>query len=281
LNNIDSLQQLIAWQPPITDPIISDGILEPETRMLIFGPAKSWKYMLALHTAFTIAEGGKWLGFNTKPVPILKYQVELPKAIDRKRVIKYARARGSYPTNVYFKTPMDRVKLDTRWGMMSLEKDIQEARKRTDSEQLVILFDPLYKLLTGNISDSTDVNNLQENLDELKQKYQLTYIFIHHSRLTKTGEKGEFVDLGAEEMMGSSYWNNWFDTVLRIKMINKDSGADRVEMQFVLTRNVERLLPSLEVHWSRADLHPTIIKAYMSDETIMDISSRGLIEGSE
>ena len=38
---IDSLHSLISWRPPIQHNIIEGGILLPETRLIVFGPAKS------------------------------------------------------------------------------------------------------------------------------------------------------------------------------------------------------------------------------------------------
>ena len=127
---IDNIKQLIAWQPEKQNAIVEEGILLPETRLMIFGQPKAWKSMMALHTAFVIANGLSWFGYKTSKAATLKYQAELPKAIDRDRVVKYAKGANSYPDNIFFKTVYERVKLDTSWGMMSFNKDVEEIKSR-------------------------------------------------------------------------------------------------------------------------------------------------------
>lgn len=257
---IDSIQQLINWRPAYQASIIEDGILLPETRIMIFGQAKAWKSMLSLHTAFCLANGSSWFGFKTAKATTFKYQAELPKAIDRDRVEKYAKGANSYPSNIFFKTVQERVKLDTSWGIASFNKDIEEIKSRSPNQHLVVILDPLYKLLAGHISDEYDVKKFQDNIDESKSKYNYSIIIIHHSRLTRVDSSGSIVDLGAEESMGSSYFNNWCDTMIRVKMLNPHAGGDKVEVSFELVRNAQTVIPNFQVQWSRADLQPTVIR---------------------
>ena len=274
---VENIKQLIAWKPPRQDPIIEGGILLPETRFFIFGAAKTWKSMLSLYTSFVLAKGDEWLGYKTQPSVVLKYQAELPKAIDRDRVMKYARAYNEYPDNLFFNTPVDRIKLDTTWGIQSLQKDIEEVMNRCPDLRLVVILDPLYKLMQGHISDEYDVKKLQDNLDELKNKLHFSIILIHHSRLTKTDSSGGIIDLGAEETMGSSYWNNWCDTMLRTKLLNPFTTKDKVELDFFLTRNAQAIIPDMELIWSRLDLHPTIHNIHKME--VEDITVQNLIGG--
>ena len=278
MSSIDNVQQLLDWQPPIQSALIENGILLPETRVVIFGPAKAWKSMLSLHTAFALASGSDWFGFKTSAATTLKYQAELPKSLDRDRVAKYARGANSYPPNVFFKTSYERVKLDTPWGTASLARDIEEVKSRAPNQHLVLILDPLYKLLAGRISDEYDVKKLQDNLDDLKSRYNFSIIIIHHSRLSRVDSSGVIIDLGSEEVMGSSYWNNWCDTMIRVKLLNPYTGADKVELSFVLARNTETILPKLHIQWSRVDLQPRVLKRIQPD--FDEPSIRGLGEPS-
>lgn len=273
---IENIQQLLSWQPENRDSIIDGGILLPETRLMIFGQAKAWKSMLSLYTAFTIANGLNWFDYKTTKSVILKYQVELPKAIDRNRVAKFAKGVNSYPSNIFFKTPEDRIKLDTSWGLNSISKDIEELKRRCPDQHIVLILDPLYKLMAGHISDEYDVKKFQDNLDELKDKHHLSIIIIHHSRLTRVDSGGEVVDLGAEEIMGSSYWNNWCDTMIRVKLLNPFTGSNEVAVSFSLYRNSETELQDFTVRWDRSNLQPTIIKRAQLE--VDEPSIRGLKE---
>lgn len=257
--SIDSIHELISWQPPVQEAIIEEGILLPETRMIIFGPAKSWKSMLSLHTAFCLANGTDWFGYKTTKCLPFKYQVELPKAIDRKRVMKYARGINSYPNNLFFKSAIYS-KLDSGYGISSLDRDIQQVEARSPNQHIVLILDPLYLFMSGHITDEYDVRKLLDNWDEMREKHHLTLIIIHHSRLTRVDSSGAIIDLGPEEAMGSSYFNNWADTMMKVKLLNPHTGANRVEMSFELTRHAETILPSFVVEWSRANLQPKVIK---------------------
>ena len=257
---IENLQQLLAWKPVYQASIIENGIFLPETRLMIFGQAKAWKSMLALHTAFVLANGADWFGFKTSKAVTFKFQAELPKAIDRDRIAKYATGANSFPTNILFKTPQDRAKLDTTWGASAINKDIEDAKHRNPDQHIVLILDPLYKLLAGHISDEYDVKKFQDNLDELKDKHKISIIIIHHSRLTRVDTAGKIVDLGAEEVMGSSYFNNWCDTMIRVKLLNPHTGGNLVEVSFELVRNAQTTLPSFQVLWDRSNLQPTVTK---------------------
>lgn len=274
---IDSIQQLLAWQPEKQNAIIEEGILLPETTFMIFGQAGAWKSMLSLHTAFAIANGLSWFGYKTAKAATLKYQAELPKAIDRDRVAKYARGANSYPSNVFFKTVYERVKLDTSWGIASFNKDVQEVKTRCPDSHLVVILDPLYMLMAGHISDEYDVKKFQDNIKESKTKLQYSIIIIHHSRLTRVDSSGSVVDLGAEEVMGSSYWNNWCDTMVRVKLLNPYSGSDRIEISFDKVRNAQTILPGFQVRWDRSNLQPTVTSRAAVD-TGGEPSIRGLKE---
>jgi len=188
-----------------------------------------------------------------------KYQVEIPKALDRTRVAKYANGVNSYPPNVMFKTATY-VKIDSTYGQRELDKDLQIVQQRVPNQHMVLILDPVYMLMAGHISDEYDVKKFQSNLDELKAKYSMSIILIHHSRLTRVDTSGNVIDLGPEEAMGSSYWNNWLDTMIRVKVLNPHTGGNRVEVSFELTRNAEAQLPSFQVEWSRANLQPKVIK---------------------
>ena len=257
---LETVQQLLAWQPPEVDSIIEGGILLPETRMMIFGPPKGWKSMLALHTAFSLAEGSSWFGYKTtRCFPVL-IQAELPKSVYRKRLIKFVHGRGgSYPSNFLIEN-ITRLKLDTRYGKDLLEHYIKAAQQLAGSLHMVFILDCLYKLMSGHISDEYDVKMLLDNLDELKDKYKLSFVIVHHVHKTRFGAGGAVIDLGPEESMGSSYFGNWVDTMIRVKLLDQSTTSKRTEMSFELTRNAEDTLNPFRVEWSRQTLQPKVTK---------------------
>lgn len=275
---VDSLDELLEWKPPYQQEVISEGILLPETAMILFGGAKAWKSMLSLYTAYCISGGKKWFGFYTSKSVTFRYQVELPKAVEQKRVDKFIRGvgcNGSKPTNMYFKTA-PRAKIDTGFGKQSLEKDIAVVQARCPNQHLVLILDPAYLLITGHVSDDYDVRKLLDNLDELKAKYHISIILIHHSHKTRVDSAGNIIDLGSEEIMGSSYFNNWADTMVRVSMLNPHTGSNKVKLSFELSRHSQSVLPSFTIEWSRTNLQPHIIKKEILSEE--EISVRNLLD---
>lgn len=282
---IEDIVQLERWQPEYKgEPPISDGILEPGAAVLIFGPAKSWKSMGTLHTAFSIAAGTPWFGFKTSPCVVIILQAELPKALFRKREIKFRKnfpvtkdmTDGNNPLpNLFFETNRN-CKLNTTYGKDVLNSTILEAKARFPNRHIVVILDPIYLLMSGNISDESDVRAMLDNLGELRDRHNLSFVIIHHSHKTRVTESGEIVDTGADELHGSGAFNWWCDTVIRLKRLNPFSLDNLIGFTFHHTRNAERILPAFDVEWSRDTLQPVVVNRRERSESESDLTSRGL-----
>jgi len=263
LSTIDNEHQLLSWKAPYrADAIIDSGILLPETIMMMFGAAGTWKTMNTLHLGYCLASGKDWFGYKTTKATVLAHQVELPKALMQDRFAKYKRGNNCASPNIFFMTPDDEVLLDTTYGMGELVKNIEEMKRRASDPALplVIILDPLMLYTAGHISDEYEVKKFQRSINAIRHKYHVTFIIIHHARLTRVDNAGHVVDLGAEEIMGSSYWNNWLDTIIRIKLVNPYTGSDTVQMSFGKTRNAQSFLASFKVKWHRDTLIPEVVE---------------------
>jgi len=278
MNNFESLEQLRLWQPPQVNSIIGDGILLPETRLVLFGSAKRWKSMLALHTAFVLAEGKPWFGFTTSKCITAIVQLEIPKAAYKIRVIKYAKGAGITSSNsIYFKTEYY-LKLDSSYGINLLYKELSIIKEKHPDMHLVVVLDPLYKIISGHISDPSDMGRLVDSLDSLRDKLKCSLIIIHHEGKTIITPEGKY-ERGSEAMLGSSILNNWCDTAISLQLLNPYAGGDKVRIKFELVRLAETLLPQLEIQWHRSSLWPELISKQLPEEVNMeDISIRGGIE---
>lgn len=276
MNNFENLQQLKLWQPPQTKSIIEGGILLPETRLVIFGSAKRWKSMMALHTVFNLAEGKPWFGFTTSKSLVAIVQLEIPKAAYRTRVLKYVAGAGiNYTDNIYFKTDYY-LKLDSSYGLTALEKELEVIRNRHPDLHLVLILDPLYKILSGHVSDAYDMGKLVDNLDSLRGKLGCSIIIIHHEGKAIITPDGKY-DRGSEAMLGSSILNNWCDTAIGLELLNPYTGGDRIQMRFDLVRHAEALLPRMEIQWHRSNLQPEVVKRQYAEEVSVDEISTRLI----
>lgn len=273
---IESIQQLLAWQPAYKGFVIDQGILPLETRLVIFGSPKAWKSILSIHTAFTIALGLNWFGHKTERAAVLLFQVELPKGEFKKRVLKYSNNVAPLPSNLFFETS-PYAKLDTSYGLAGLEKSILDVQARAPNLPVVIILDPAYKLMQGNIADEQDTKRFTDNIDTLRIRYGVTTIIVHHSRKIHLDSGGKVVELGSEDMYGGEL-QKWCDTAIGAKLLNPFAGKDSVRLSFDLVRNAETLLSDFEVKWSRQTLHPEVTRVITPepDEPPTDLSVRNL-----
>ena len=219
--------------------------------MFIHGKYGTWKSMIGMDLATCISSGTPWFGYTTTKHPVFMVQIEMPKAVDHKRTSKYY-ASHIPPYSLWIAHDVQS-KLDQAYGMAEMDKAISEVMKITVVPPVVII-DPLYKAMSGDINDSHDVSKLMGNLDFLKLKHKVTYVIIHHERKTLVTDK-EVVTRGAEEMTGSLYISNWCDTAIHIETTSPDDAPTQdLELSFTKHRNAEDYLPPASVRVRRSDL---------------------------
>lgn len=251
-------KQLIEWVPSVP-PCIVDKVLVTGGRLIMFGKYKSWKSILAMHMGMCISTGTPWFGYKTEKTKVHVIQSEISMADYRTRVWKYAIGNGLHDAvfkekNILFKHE-PYLKIDTGYGINSLEKDLLASGSR------VLILDPLYKAVSGHITDTFDVSKLTDNLDLLRDRVpNLTVIVVHHTRKT-VNVNGEPQDMGSEEMIGSSYLANWCDSAVSIKI--ESEMSENFRLNFTCMRHLDVAPNPVEGHVSRVDLkvhhHRTLI----------------------
>lgn len=277
------IDELLQWKSPVSEQdTISHGIMLPETRVMLFGPGKTWKTGTALHLSWCLALGKSWFGFKTTKSVVLYFQAELPQAAFRKRVLKFRNGSDEvFPKNILFET-IDRAKINTQYGMKLLGDSMSRAHSRFPDLPLVVVLDPVYKLIKGDINSSQDMIPFVDSIDELKAKNSAGVILVHHARQTVRDNKGAAVDCGSEESLGTSIWVDWVDTMIKLKLLNPPPLlANKVLLQFVLHRHAEDLLPSITLLWNKNTLHPMVVSIDMQEQYVVEQASiRNLTEDS-
>jgi KaiC/GvpD/RAD55 family RecA-like ATPase len=288
-----TIGDLLEWKPPELTRIIHSGILNTKSRMLVFGDEGSWKSILALHTAHSIARGSNWLGFTTTKSNIFRLQVEMPMYMDRVRVQKYcigsfniykAKNNGladvatlanayAYPPNVASRTEQF-IHIDESFGFESLKKNVITCITEMPEAPLVIILDPLYKMFNRDLGKELDVRPMLDRLDLLIEETGASVIIVHHSRKAQVDSEGTSVDMGSQDATGSRAIARWVDTILRIDLLPDDETQSKVLMRFTKHRNAEEPLPILTIKWNRGTLHPQVT----SRRIPIDITAEGEIE---
>ena len=306
-SHLYTIQDLADWKPPLYTRIIHSGVLNIKNRMLIFGDEGSWKSILAIHTAHSIARGSSWLGFRTSPCNVLRLQAELPLYIDRERTLKYCagsesiyltqnastitpglaeRATSySYPPTVVSRTEQF-IHIDESSGWESLRQDIENCIVYLPTAPLVVILDPLFKIFNHDLNKEIDVKPMLDKIDlimeDAKHTPGISFIIIHHTRKATTDERGLPVTMGSQDATGSRALVRWCDTVLRVDPDPKDRTLAKVQVTFTKHRNADDVLPTIALRWDRKTLHPQILYRTMPKEDggdeLMERGDLGLVQ---
>ena len=300
-----TIQDLKEWKPPKTRHIIWDGVLDVGHRFQIFGDEGSWKSGLALHMAYSIATGRRWLGFKTSPANVLYIQGEMSMVSMYSRVTKYCdgtkciylakpgyvpdeevRAMDiAYPSNVYMQV-IEFLHLDEQSGIAALRNKLDEVIMHSPQLPIVLIIDPLYKVFHHDLTVAREVSYFQENIDILRHDYntikdgilrQLAVVFIHHSRKCGTDRDGNKVSQGSDESFGAKQLNWWSDTIMNTSLDSEDETKTTIEITFTKHgRDTEGFLPRLiKARWDKDTLHPRIIARIMPQYPEDELELRG------
>jgi len=210
--------------------------------MTIYGRAGTLKSWLMIDLAFAIAGGHKWLEtFQTRKSSVLIVQAEQTEWQYQKRVIKYCQNRnGKTPDNIYFDNDLE-LKLDGFAGLQAILDDIKE--RKPD----VVILDCLYQLVSGSVANEMDLKRFKDNVDKLRHQYKISFIIIHHTRKHYSED-----DQGIEEMLTSSVFGNWLDTIVRIRGVPANADQPTViQMDFQKVKDAEEEVQALRVGFDR------------------------------
>lgn len=241
----ESLQDFLAWKPPYIKQLIGSGILIPQGKIILFGPYKSWKSMTSIDLAFKLATGKPWLGFQTTLSTVLIIQLEIPKAAYQERVLKYALGNKLSPLNNLFLMTIRSLKLDKGWGLALLDQWIAEIKPQ------VIIVDPIFKVISGRLTDEYDVRQFTDRMDEVIDKHKVSLILIHHEGKDWIVE-GERYDRGADAAFGSAVFGWWCDSSIELR--TESEGSNVVDISFPLLRLAEDDIKSFKVEINRSNL---------------------------
>ena len=210
---------LLEWEPPKYNWIIDGGLLIPGSRMAVIGPKKSWKSMLvSIDLAFKLGVGYPWLGFNTRSCKVLVVQEEIPLGAFQDRVKTYVLGHNTMPEGVYFNNDKLKLGRSAAHGYNNLLSMLKKL------EPDVLILDPLYKVIWGNLVDTEDMSSFTDAVDSLIADMggNLAVVIVHHKGKAQFTNEGAVIERGSEAGLGSSIFNNWYDTGLMVHPISED-----------------------------------------------------------
>lgn len=282
-----TLHDLKEYKPPPARHLIHSGILNVGSRLIIFGDEGTFKSALAVHAAFTLARGSKWMGFDTSKCNILYVQGEMSLAMTKERIEQYAEgsrriylARPSKvpneaeraeeyanPSNVIVETLVQGVSLDTSNGLQFLRNEIELMVTEMPENPIILITDPLFKMFRYDLVKEEDMKILTSNIDKLLMDRELfqhhpgmASIIVHHTRKLQQDKEGHTITApGSIDMFGSAHLKWWADTIIRCDLDDEDETESSISIAFTKHRIAKYPPPKrIYMYWDRDTYHPFI-----------------------
>lgn len=201
--------------PSIPNDYLIDNFLYKRQSVMLIAKDKVGKSIISTQMAMCLTCGAPFL--NTFDVSgaynVLYIQTEGSREETKRRMVSMKEHIKGFNTDRFFYHYGRGMQLHTMEGIVDLQRLIEDCGVPID----VVIIDPLYKAITGgDISSSKDATIFTDNLDAIKEQYNLTILVIQHKRKSSKTPTGNIIDLGDEESMGSSIFKNYFDHTINM-----------------------------------------------------------------
>ncbi|PWT77950.1 MAG: hypothetical protein C5B58_16005 [Acidobacteria bacterium] len=216
--SIDSLLDEQVEEPP--ELIL--GLLHQASKATIGGESKGRKTWLLTDLAVSVAAGVDWLGRSAKQGRVLYVNLEIQRAFYRKRVKAIAEAKGILLNGVWRKN------LDV-WNLRGYCMDAESlckilSRKLTGKDYVLIVVDPLYKIVGNRQENSNDqITSLLNLLERVAGETGVAIAYGNHFSKGNQAAK-ESID----RISGAGAFARDPDTILTLTRHESD-GACTVE----------------------------------------------------
>lgn len=188
LPDIVPLSEMLIDPPPLADVLI-DGILRKGHKMLISGPSKAGKSFFLMELAIALANGDPWIGFPCRKSRVLYINFEIDEASCINRFIEIRKAirerRGLACDNMG-----DLLVWNLRGYAMKLGDLVPKLVARAKDLNLdVILVDPIYKVISGDENNASDMSAFCNEFDRIATLLKCSVIYCHHHSKGSQGQK--------------------------------------------------------------------------------------------
>lgn len=171
--------------PPKLPEELIKGILRCGHKMLISGPSKAGKSFALMELCIAIAEGKSWLGFPCKKGRVLYVNLEIDPASCIMRFMKIYEALG------WQKRHMDDIIVwNLRGHAVPLDKLVPKLIRRVHDQHFdAIIVDPIYKVITGDENNASDMALFCNQFDKICTSTGCATIYCHHHSKGAQGAK--------------------------------------------------------------------------------------------
>lgn len=161
------------------------GILRCGHKMLISGSSKAGKSFLLMELCIALAEGKPWLGFPCKKGRVLYVNLEIDPASCVMRFMKIYDALG------WQKKHMDDIIIwNLRGHAVPLDQLVPKLIRRVRDQHFdAIIIDPIYKVITGDENNASDMAAFCNQFDKICAETGCATIYCHHHSKGTQGQK--------------------------------------------------------------------------------------------
>jgi RecA-family ATPase len=234
LPRIISSAELLANLPPMPEEVV-EGVVRVGHKMLISGSSKAGKSFLLMELAVALSEGISWLGFQCKKSKVLYVNLEIdgPSCIHRfQEIYKAMKLKPKYSHDI--------VIWNLRGRAMPLDKLVPKIIRKVANQNFdAIIIDPIYKVITGDENNASDMGAFSNQFDKICNETGCTAIYSHHHSKGSQGFKRAM-----DRASGSGVFAR--DPDAQLDMIQLEtSGEFMAQNADVLTSTAWRLESSL------------------------------------
>lgn len=271
--------------PPLKDELIN-GVLRVSHKMLVAGPSKAGKSFLLIELAIAIAEGIEWLGVKCKQGKVCYVNLELDSASCLRRFREVYERLDIEPKNL---------KNITVWNLRGKSVPMDKlapvlVHRFKESNYLAAIIDPIYKVITGDENNATDMSKFCSYFDQVATEMNTAVIYCHHH---SKGASGKYSN-SADRSSGSGVFARDPDAILdlrelSIRNLDEKYRADNPAACEVLTAwevsgTLREFAPMQKIRvWFDYPVHVVDKNNYLGVATYSDSidSGKGIAKGQQ
>ena len=171
--------------PPELPPELIEGVVRVGHKMLISGSSKAGKSFLLMQLCIALSEGLKWLGFKCKKSKVLYVNLEIDAASCINRFSEIYKALKLKPKHSH-----DIVVWNLRGRAMPLDKLVPRLIRKVINQGFdAIIIDPIYKVITGDENNASDMGAFCNQFDRICNETGCAAIYCHHHSKGSQGYK--------------------------------------------------------------------------------------------
>lgn len=208
--------------PPNTHTPLIENLLWEKDVVILAGKEKSGKSVFAQQMAFALSCGEPFLSeYKSKQISTIYIQLEgkLGQTQDRVNDMIEAVAWNKKNFNLIFYPGLE---INTPEGLDEVIKMIDEAIVNSMPRPQLIIIDPLYMCIRGDLCNQVDASNTCKALRLIADKYDCALILVHHQHKAIRNMKTKAViDEGDDSLFGSFIWKAFPDHIFMFKKVRK------------------------------------------------------------